>query len=129
MIRKATIKDYPKIYTTLLRKNIPYITVEQLFIDISNKECFVIEQNNSIKAICSLVQCKQHHNYAIKRLCVFEEGYGYGKNMVGFLIKQKVNSPIVCTPWEDNIAMRKILEHYNFKLKYIFNYKWCLYEF
>ena len=128
MIRKATIKDYPKLYNLLITKNISYIKTEQIFIDISNKECYIIEQEGTIKAICSLVNCPEYHNHAIKRLCVFEERHGYGKTIIGYLISQKVNSPIVCTPWEDNSIMRKILEYYNFQLRYIFDYKWCLYE-
>ena len=128
MIRKATIKDYPKIYQIVIEKNIPYITTTQIFSDITNKECYIIEDCGKIKAICSFVACPTYHNYAIKRLCVIEERQGYGKQIIGFLINQKVNLPIVCTPWEDNIAMRSILEYYHFQLKSIFNNKWCLYE-
>ena len=128
MIRKATIKDYPKIYQIVIEKNIPYITTTQIFSDITNKECYIIENRGKIKAICSFVACPTYHNYAIKRLCVIEERQGYGKQIIGFLINQKVNLPIVCTPWEDNIAMRNILEYYHFQLKSIFNNKWCLYE-
>jgi hypothetical protein len=128
MIRRATIKDYPKIYQIIIEKNIPYITTTQIFSDITNKECYLIEDCGKIKAICSFVACPSYHNYAIKRLCVIEERHGYGKQIIGFLINQKVNLPIVCTPWEDNIAMRSILEYYHFQLKSIFNNKWCLYE-
>ena len=128
MIRKATIKDYPKIYQIVIEKNIPYITTTQIFSDITNEECYIIEDCGKIKAICSFVACPAYHNYAIKRLCVIEERQGYGKQIIGFLIGQEVNLPIVCTPWEDNIVMRSILEYYHFQLKSIFNNKWCLYE-
>ena len=128
MIRKATVRDFFKLYSMINEINIPYITTEKVFKDIDNKECYIIEENGNIKAICSLVFCPSYHNYAIKRLCVFDEQHGYGTQIIQFLTNKHVNFPIVCTPWEDNTIMRKILEQNHFKLKYIFNYKWCLYE-
>lgn len=128
MIRKATARDYIKLYTMVNRANIPYISVNDVYKDIDNKECYIIEDNGAIKAICSLVSCPAYHNYAIKRLCVFEEGRGYGSQLVNYLANKRANLPIVCTPWEDNTVMRKILERNHFKLRYIFNYKWCMYQ-
>lgn len=128
MIRLANNRDYIKMYSILNELNISYIPAEKVFNDIANKECYVIEEEGRIKAICSLVKCPSYHNYAIKRMCVFEEGKGYANQLINFLIKKRANLPIVCTPWEDNSIMRHILERNHFRLKYIFNYKWCLYE-
>lgn len=128
MIRKATHKDFCQLYFMINKANIPYITTEQIYKDIDNNECYLIEEKGIIKAICSFVFCCSYHNYAIKRLYVFDKQHGYGTQIINFLTNKHTNFPIVCTPWEDNIAMRKILEHNHFKLKYIFNYKWCMYE-
>ena len=128
MIRKANIHDYTKLYIMIRQEKIPYITADKVYKDIANKECYIIENNGAIKAICSLVSCPSYHNYAIKRLCVFDKKQGYGSQLINYLANKRANLPIICTPWEDNIVMRKILEHNNFKLKYIFNYKWCMYQ-
>lgn len=112
------------------QRQISYITPNQIQDDVRHNYCYVLTENQKIKAFGSLVYCPKYNNWAIKRVCVLEEGRGFGKRIVNYLCQHHYTSfPLICTPWENNIAMRRILENEGFEMKYIFNTKWCMYEY
>lgn len=111
-------------------RHISYITPAQVQNDVRHNYCYVLIEDQKIKAFGSIVYCPEYHNWAIKRVCVLEEGRGFGKQIVNYLCQNHFASlPLICTPWKDNVAMRHILEKEGFKMKYIFNTKWCMYEY
>ena len=112
------------------QRQISYITPNQVQDDVRHNYCYVLTENKKIKAFGSLVYCPKYHNWAIKRVCVLEEGRGFGKQIVNYVCRHHYASfPLICTPWENNTAMRHILENEGFEMKYIFNTKWCMYEY
>lgn len=130
MIRKATAHDYKKIAMALYNKKIPYITAAHSKEDIENNRQYVIEEEGKIIAIVSIVYDAQYNYYAIKRLCVLNKknnGKGYAFQLLSYCATLPLPK-IGCTPWNDNQAMRHMLNKLNFKLEYIFDEKWCFYS-
>lgn len=128
-IQKATRQDYKSIAVSLRNKGIPYITPEQADRDIENGNLYTIKENGKPIAQCALVYEADHHYHAIKRLVVYNKK-NCGRGIANAFICHFVyfNLPALgCTPWEDNIVMRNLLENYGFKFKYKFLEKYCCY--
>lgn len=125
-IRKATIKDRAAIMRTLHRKQIPFATAENAKNDIELDQMFVLEDANKILAICSMVYDKKYNYHAIKRLVILNnknKGKGYASILVSYLAN--LNLPVIgCTPWSDNLAMKKLLQKLGFIYQYTFSEYW-----
>lgn len=128
-IRKANQNDYIHIVRSIQNKHIAYITPSLIKLDIQHSRLYVIIENNIIIGSVSFVYDDKYNYYAIKRLCIYNKKNhhkGYAFKLLQFVSKIKVNK-IGCTPWEDNYAMKHMLEKLGFSLQYIFDEKWCFY--
>ena len=68
---------------------------------------------------------------ALKRLCILNKknrGKGIARFAIHSIMQSMHGCKVGCTPWEDNTAMRKILEDEGFRLEYKFDEKWCFYS-
>ena len=131
IIRKSTKEDYLSIVRSIQNKRIDYISPALIKHDIElNRQFVMVDNNNKIIAMLSLVYEPNFHYYAMKRLCVPNKknnGKGYAQQIMKYVAEQapgKVGS----TPWIDNKAMNRILPKLGFTLEYIFNEKWCFYS-
>ena len=121
-IRLATKSDYKSISMSLRNKRISYITPTQAKSDIENNRLFVMVENNKILGQCALVYEPNYSYYAIKRLVVYNKkncGRGIAERFIKYL-SDNTSSDIGCTPWSDNLAMKKLLLRNGFKYQYTF---------
>ena len=128
-IRKANQTDYIHITRSIQNKHIAQITPSLIKSDIQHSRLYVMTENNKIVGSVSFVYDDKYNYYAIKRLCIYNKKNhhkGYAFKLLQFVSKIKVNK-IGCTPWEDNYAMKHMLEKLGFSLQYIFDEKWCFY--
>ena len=129
-IRKATENDYIHLVRATQNKHLGFLTAAHIKDDIVNCRCYVVVENGKAIAMVSLVYDKTYNYNAMKRLCIFRKenrGRGITKYLISYLMANAAPDRIGCTPWEDNIVMRHILEGMGFKLQYIFSEKWCFY--
>lgn len=128
-LRLATQEDLNKVRDAVEQERIQYITVELLQSDLNYRRLYVVVNNGIILATVSLVPDMQYGYTAIKRLHVCDKRYirqGIGRFAVHEITKL-VHGRVGATPWEDNVAMRHLLESEGFELKYVFDIKWCFY--
>lgn len=129
-LRKATQKDLMKVNHAIgYKTNLPYITVEDETSDYINDRLYVVADGDKVYATLSLVVEPDYGYTAIKRLCILNKK-NCGKGIARFAlqaIQRKVNGRIGATPWEDNLAMRNLLESEGFRMEYKFNEVWCFY--
>lgn len=129
MIRKSTIADMNAIMSAVIAKQIAYITADHVVADIENARQFVMIENGEPIAIVSIVHDTDFNYYTMKRLCVLNQSYhGVAYQMINHVAEQMHGEKIGCTPWEDNLAMKHILEKLGFTLEYKFAEKWCFYS-
>lgn len=129
-IRVATKEDYLWIARVIGKKNLPYCTANHIKDDFMWHRLYCVYEGNKVLATFSLVYDWLHEYTAIKRLCVLNKK-NLGRGIARFAIHSilpYLHGAVGCTPWEDNYAMRKILEDEGFVLQYKFDKKWCFYE-
>lgn len=130
IIRIATKTDYRKIACSLNNKHINYITSSHAKEDIENGRLFIIEEEEKIIAQCALVYEEQYNYYAIKRLVVYNQkncGRGIAQKFISFFCNKNLPA-LGCTPWTDNIAMKKLLERNGFIYQYTFMENYQFYK-
>lgn len=130
IIRLAEKADYIHIVRSLQNKKIAYNTPSHIRADLFNHRLFVIEEKGKIIAQCALVEEPNYGYTAIKRLCIYNKkncGRGLANAFIEFFA-DRISSPLGCTPWEENVAMRHILEKNGFVYQYTFldNYQFYL---
>lgn len=129
-IRLAQNSEAKSISCSIRNKKIDYNTARHVYEDLRNKRLYVlIDNNEKIIASCALVEESNYNYTAIKRLAIFKKE-NYGKGIASQFIKffiNTVDSSLGCTPWIDNIAMKKLLEKFGFQLQYIFSENHCFY--
>lgn len=128
-IRKATMSDYVSICRSLQNKKIDYQTPKHAKADIQKQAMYVLVDNGKILAQCSLIEEPAHNYTAIKRLCIYNKkncGKGIAEQFIKFFV-QNAETQLGCTPWEDNGAMRHLLEKNGFTFRYTFLGCYCFY--
>ena len=130
-LRKATRKDLMKVCRAIgYKTNLPYIRVEDAMSDFLHDRIYVVAEGEKVFATVSLVPEPDYGYTAIKRLCILNKK-NQGKGIARFAlheIQRMVSGRIGATPWEDNCAMRHILEAEGFKMEYKFADNWCFYS-
>lgn len=130
IIRIATKTDYRKIACSLNNKHINYITSSHAKEDIENSRLFVVEEEGKIIAQCALVYEEEYNYYAIKRLVVYNQknyGRGIAQKFISFFCNKNLPA-LGCTPWADNIVMKKLLERNGFVYQYTFMENYQFYK-
>ena len=129
MIRIATYEDYKRVVQSLNSgSKLDYITSRQARQDFEQASLYIVESNQKVMAIFSLVYDEERKIDYLKRLKVLNKrnlGLGFGTMIVEYV--SQLNQKIAVTPWIDNKRMRNLLERNGFKMEYIFNEKWCYY--
>ena len=128
-LRKANTMDWVKVFNAVCRKHIDYITPDQTYDDFKAERLYVVAEGSKVYATVSLVEEPNYRYTAIKRLCILNKK-NCGKGIARFTlqaIQRKVKGRIGETPWEDNLAMRNLLESEGFRMEYKFNEVWCFY--
>lgn len=128
-LRKANLNETQKLAQVVGRKHLDYITTHHLIWDYNHSQLYVVVENNKVLAIVSLVPEPNFKYTAIKRLCILNKK-NQGKGIARFAlheVQKMVSGKIGATPWEDNGAVRHILEKEGFTLQYVFNERWCFY--
>ena len=128
-IRLATQTDVYKIRNAVRRKNLLYCTPYQIADDFTNKRLYCVYEGDKVLATLSLVAEPEYGYTAVKRLCILNKK-NQGKGIARFAlheIQRMVSGRIGATPWEDNTAVRHILEAEGFKMEYKFDGHWCYY--
>ena len=128
-IRLATQTDVYKIRNAVRRKKLFYCTPYQIADDFTNKRLYCVYEGDKVLATLSLVEEPNFGYMAIKRLCILNKK-NQGKGIARFAlheIQRMVSGRIGATPWEDNTAVRHILEAEGFKMEYKFMGHWCFY--
>ena len=128
-IRLATQTDVYKIRNAVRRKNLLYCTPYQIADDFTNKRLYCVYEGDKVLATLSLVEEPEYGYTAVKRLCILNKK-NQGKGIARFAlheIQRMVSGRIGATPWEDNTAVRHILEAEGFKMEYKFDGHWCYY--
>jgi RimJ/RimL family protein N-acetyltransferase len=90
-----------------------------------------VYEEDTVLATLSLVYDAQWEYVAIKRLCVLNKknhGKGIARFAIHEILRHLHNCKVCATPWEDNTAVRHILEAEGFKLEYKFMEYWCFYS-
>ena len=129
-IRLATQTDTYKIRNAVHRKNLLYCTPYQIADDFTNKRLYCVYEGDKVLATLSLVEEPEYGYTAVKRLCILNKK-NQGKGIARFAlheIQRMVSGRIGATPWEDNTAVRHILEAEGFKMEYKFMGHWCCYS-
>lgn len=132
-IRQATMQDLKRLIPAMrfVVKKVNYINYIMLKLDITNSNCFVLEQNNKIIAVCSLVFDNRYQMYYLKRFTITNKinlGKGYGKTMIRGMLKHMPNGAVIAaTPWVDNMPMKRLLEGLGFELRYQIDDNFVLY--
>jgi len=130
-IRLATQTDVYKIRNAVRRKKLFYCTPYQIVDDHTNRRLYCVYEGDKVLATFSLVYDSQWDYVAIKRLCILNKkncGKGIARFAVHEILKYLHNCKVGATPWEDNHAVRHILEAEGFKLEYMFDGHWCFYS-
>lgn len=130
-IRVANQKDVIKIRNAVRRKNLPYCTPCQIADDFVNGRLYCVYEGDKVLGTFSLVYDEQWEYVAIKRLCVLNKknhGKGIARFAVHEILRYLHNCKVGATPWEDNTAVRRILEAEGFKMEYKFMEHWCFYS-
>lgn len=129
MIKLATYQDYKRVVQSLNNgSKLDYITSTQARQDFEQASLYIVESNQKIVAIFSLIYDADRQIDYLKRLKVLNKknlGLGFGTMIVEYV--SQLNQKIAVTPWVDNKRMRNLLERNGFKMEYIFNEKWCYY--
>lgn len=128
-IRVATKDDYLWIARVIGKKNLPYCTANHIKDDFMWHRLYCVYEGDKVLATFSLVYDWRFEYLAIKRLCILNkknEGKGIAKFAIHSILPY-LHGKVGVTPWEDNIAMRKVLESEGFHLEYKFNGQWCYY--
>ncbi len=129
-IRQANQKDYKSLISSINRgAKVDFITSIQLKHDLQNNELYVLEVDNKIVAIFSIVYDVTYQALYIKRLKVLNKnnlGKGYATDIIKYVSEQPYKVSV--TPWESNHAIIKVLKRFNFELVKMFDGFWCLYE-
>lgn len=129
-MRLATLKDYKRISVALSNKEyISYLTKSHVRNDIKNKNCYVLERNNKIIGIGSIIYDRDYKSFYIKRVLILNkknQGKGYAKIIIRELSSLKEN--ICVTPYKDNDIMIRILKSLGFKFRYNFLDNFSLYQ-
>lgn len=129
-LRKANELDFVRIHSAVCRKNLSYCTHYHVAEDYMHDRLYAVIEGNKVLATVSLVEEPDYRYTAVKRLCILNKK-NCGKGIARFAlheIQKKVKGKIGATPWEDNIAVRHILEAEDFKMEYKFNGHWCFYS-
>ena len=129
-IRLATQTDVYKIRNAVRRKNLLYCTPYQIADDFTNKRLYCVYEGDKVLVTLSLVPEPDYGYTAVKRLCILNKK-NQGKGIARFAlheIQRMVSGRIGATPWEDNTAVRHILETEGFKMEYKFMGHWCFYS-
>lgn len=129
-LRKANLNEAQKLAQVVGRKHLDYITTHHLVWDYNHSQLYVVVENDKVLAIVSLVPEPDYGYIAIKRLCILNKK-NQGKGIARFAlheIQRMVSGRIGATPWEDNTAVRHILEAEGFKMEYKFMGHWCFYS-
>lgn len=122
IVRLANKSDYKGVARSLTNKNISYISSTHAKNDIENNRLFVMEENGKAIAQCALVYEPLYDYYAIKRLVVYNKkncGRGIAQQFISFFCAMDLPA-LGCTPWADNVAMKKLLERNGFVYQYTF---------
>jgi RimJ/RimL family protein N-acetyltransferase len=131
-IRLATLSDYQWIVRVMGRKKIPYLTSSHVKDDYNWCRLYaVVDSKDRVLATFSLVADDKYDYIAIKRLCVLNQknrGKGIARFAIHEILKYLHNCKVGVTPWEDNYAVRHILEAEGFKMEYKFMGHWCFYS-
>lgn len=128
-LKKADTMDWVRIHNALCRKQIPFCTPSQVFHDFEQGRLYAVVEDGKVLATVSLVEEPLYKYIAVKRLCILNKK-NCGKGIARFAlhaIQGQVSGRIGATPWEDNHAVRHILESEGFVLQYVFSEKWCFY--
>lgn len=130
-IRLATQTDVYKIRNAVRRKNLLYCTPYQIAEDFTYGRLYCVYEGDKVLGTFSLVYDEQWKYVAIKRLCILNkknQGKGIARFAIHEILKYLHNCKVGATPWEDNIAVRHILEAEGFKMEYKFMGHWCFYS-
>lgn len=130
VIRLATKADYKGVACSLRNKKIEYITPFHAKNDIENQRLFVMEEEGKVIAQCALVYEAVYNYYAIKRLVVYNKkncGRGIAEKFITFFCEKDIPA-LGCTPWKDNIVMKKLLERNGFVYQYTFMENYQFYK-
>ena len=128
-LRKATTMDWVRVFNALCRKDIPFCTPTQVFIDFQNEREYVVAEGDKVLATISIVEEPEYGYTALKRMCILNKK-NQGKGIARFALQEVqkvVHGRIGGTPWIDNAKARHLFETEGFHLEYIFNEKWCFY--
>ena len=121
--------DWVRVFNALCRKNIPFCTPTQVFIDFQNEREYVVVEGSKVLATISIVEEPEYGYTALKRMCILNKK-NQGKGIARFALQEVqkvVQGRIGGTPWIDNAPARHLFESEGFTLQYIFNEKWCFY--
>lgn len=128
-LRKANELDFVRIHSAVCRKNLSYCTHSHVAEDWYKERLYAVADGDKVLATLSLVEEPEYGYMAIKRLCILNKK-NYGKGIARFAlheVQKLVSGRIGATPWEDNTAVRHILEVEGFKMEYKFMGHWCFY--
>lgn len=126
---KANREQYLKIVRAMFKKNIPFCTPTHIVDDFVFERLYAVIEGDKVLATISLVEEPDYGYTAVKRLCILNKK-NRGKGIARFALREiqrMVKGRIGATPWEDNGAVRHILEMEGFSLQYVFEQKWCFY--
>lgn len=129
IVRKATSNDYRKLSYHIRNKHIDYITVSHIAADIESNSLFVLEDNNTLVAMVSVVWQEEFQCCGIKRLVIFNKknhGKGYASLLLNEVIEKGKKYSV--TPWIDNTTMHHLLAKLGFHYVKTFNKIWTLWE-
>lgn len=130
-IRLATQTDVYKIRNAVRRKNLLYCTPYQIAEDFTYGRLYCVYEGDKVLGTFSLVYDEQWKYVAIKRLCILNkknQGKGIARFAIHEILRYLHNCKVGATPWEDNTAVRHILEAEGFKMEYKFMGHWCFYS-
>lgn len=124
-VRKAHYTDLPKIFQQVSKRQIDYITTEQILADYLNNCLFVVVENAEIVGQCSLIYEKNYNYHALKRFLIYKPSCGYGTCLLSHFTT--LNLKLGATPWVENTKMIKLLEKFGFSYQYTFLEKYCFF--
>ena len=130
-LRLATQTDAYKIRNAVRRKNLLYCTPYQIAVEFTYGRLYCVYEGDKVLGTFSLVYDEQCEYVAIKRLCILNQknqGKGIARFAIHEILRYLHNCKVGATPWEDNYAVRHILEAEGFKLEYKFDGHWCFYS-
>lgn len=127
-IRLANQTDYLWVKRVMGKKDITWHTPQHVERDYFDRHLYVVVEGEQVLATFALANDWQHETIALKRLCVLNKK-NQGKGIARFIIHWFANNfssgnVLSLTPWENNHAMRHILETEGFTLEYMFTVNW-----